>query len=602
MKTVSRILAVAVVLGFATGMASAVDAIAANRYLHYGMFRLAATAAVHSVNTFLVFFSAACCCVALCHQALRLARTHSGIRLSPGRAGYFLAAVAAAAAAGYGLLSIYRYGFDYQANPVRAAFNIAVLSAAGLAAAGFLANRSSHNSRRRPVLRYLNASAAVLLVLTLAGNGALLLDRTSGFVPGPNIIFIVVDTLRADHVGSYGYDRNTTPNIDLLSEDSVVFKNAIATAPWTSASICSLITAQYPAKLRMADWAATIDEQSLLLSEILREHNYRTHGVISHIFIAGRYGFGQGFDGYDEDNARGGGHISSPSVTQKAIDYVRGAGDKPFLLFLHYFDPHYSYIQHEKHVFSAPFDGPQYSGMDWNNLIYRAPYMSVRDVEYIRALYDSEIAFTDEHIGRFLEELKRLGLYEDALIVLTADHGEEFLERGDYYIGHMRKVFQEMIHVPLIVKLPGRALKKTVERFVSLVDLMPSILSAAGVPMPAEYEHSGRVIDFADPDSGPDRMIFSETRWTLNFQSVIHKGWKFIQLPEMGIRMLFNLNDDPGEKQNLVDVHEDKGNELELALQAWNRDMSDSASGENHRETEFSEDDRAKLRALGYLQ
>jgi arylsulfatase A-like enzyme len=352
----------------------------------------------------------------------------------------------------------------------------------------------------------------------------------------------------------------------------------------------------------MADWAAAIDDQSLLLSEILREHNYRTHGVVSHLFIAERYGFGQGFDGYDEDNAMGEGHVSSPSVTQKAIDYVRGTDGKPFLLFLHYFDPHYSYIQHEKYNFSPSYDGPHYSGMDWNNLMFRAPYMSERDAEHIRALYDSEIAFTDEHIGRLLKELRSLGLYDDSLVVLTADHGEEFLERGDHYIGHMRKVFQEMIHVPLLIKLPANAQRRTVDSFVSLIDIMPSILSAVGLPIPAEYEHGGRAINFADPDKNPERMVFSETRWTLNFQSVIYQGWKLIQYPEMGIQMLFNLHKDSGEKHNLIDTQEERAQSLEKALQAWNQDMSAGLSGGLPRETAFSEEDKTKLKALGYLQ
>ncbi len=601
MKKMFSVVSVAIIAGFCVGMTYSMHAINANRYFHYGMVRLPLITALESLNKWVGLFVVSFLLIAMCAYGLKFLWGRAGIRIHNKKIVYVLWALSGSSVLCYGAWSIYCYGLSFEANPVRAAFNLAVIAAAGLAAVEFLSNRQLLGKPGSGI-QYPSATALVLLVLVLTGNAFLFVDRNYNVIRRPNVIFIIVDTLRADHVGCYGYSRTTTPNIDMLAEDSIVFKNAIATAPWTSASICSLITAQYPAKLRMADWAATIDDQSLLLSEILREHNYRTHGIISHIFIAGRFGFGQGFDGYDEANAQGEGHVSSPSVTRKATDYVRKNKDRPFFLFLHYFDPHYSYVQHEKYNYSPTYKGPQYSGMDWNNLMFRAPYMSGADVEYIKSLYDSEIAFTDEHIGRLIEELKALGLYEDALIVVTGDHGEEFVERGDHYIGHMRKVFQEMIHVPLVVKLPGKTQRRTVGSFVSLIDLMPSMLNALDLKIPAQYDHAGSIIDFDDPDSGPDRIIFSETRWELNFQAVIHQGWKLIQYPEMGIRMLFNLNEDPGEKQNLIDIHKERVRALEQALQSWNQDMSGGMSGGLPRKAAFSEEDKTKLKALGYLQ
>jgi arylsulfatase A-like enzyme len=330
----------------------------------------------------------------------------------------------------------------------------------------------------------------------------------------PSILLIIIDTLRADHLGCYGYGRNTSPNIDELAAQSIFFKNAISTAPWTSPAIGSMFTAQYPHVLGYESEAVVLDERFLCLAEILRNQGYTTHGIISHIYVSHDLGFDQGFQSYDEENAQGHGHVSSPSVTDKAIAFLDEHKNDKFLLFLHYFDPHCDYILHEPYNYYPEYQGPLMSGQPIEDLRLRANTMSADDVRYLNALYDSEIRFTDEHLGRLLEHLKEIGIYDDLLIVLVADHGEEFLERGDFWIGHTKAVYQELVHVPFIVKLPGKPEARVVEQYVSLVDLMPTMVSAAGLEVPEGYQHDGMAMDLAS-GTGPWRQkVFTETkRW-----------------------------------------------------------------------------------------
>jgi arylsulfatase A-like enzyme len=217
-------------------------------------------------------------------------------------------------------------------------------------------------------------------------------------------------------------------------------------------------------------------------------------------------------------------------------------------------------------------------------------------------LYDSEIAFTDEHIGKVFDELKSLGIYNNTLIILTADHGEEFLDRGDYHIGHESTLFQELIHVPLILKLPGNSPKKVINEFIGLIDVPATILKFAGLPYPTEYNPDGQAINIDNPSTIRSRKIISETRSALNFQSLIMDGWKLIQFPEMGMHKLFNLQEDPAELNNMASIHETKLRDMKAYLSDWNQEAQKRTAGDTKPQTVFSEEQKAKLKSLGYLR
>jgi arylsulfatase A-like enzyme len=431
---------------------------------------------------------------------------------------------------------------------------------------------------------------------TLVGSHSLASDED-----GPNVILIIIDTLRADHLGCYGYNRNTSPSIDGLADEAILFKNAISPSPWTSPAIGSFFTARYPYVLGYEHEAVVLDEKFLCLAEMFSAEGYKTGGIISHIYVGAELGFSQGFESFDEENAQGHGHISSPSVTDKGIAFIDSNRDEKFFLFLHYFDPHCDYILHEEYDYYPGYAGELYSGQPIEELREKAAHMTDDDVRYLNALYDSEIRFTDEHLGRFLKHVKDSGLYDDALIILVADHGEGFLERGDTWIGHTRTVYQEMVHVPFLVKLPGMSKGRVVDDWVSLVDFMPTVAAAAGLEIPEGYKHDGAAIDLA-PGARPGRdRVFCQTKRWGDQQAAIKGDWKLIYDTQARYTRLFDLRNDPGETEDLSKAHPDTLLSLRNAWAKWDYDIKMARSRFKARPPKLSPEDEKKLKSLGYV-
>jgi arylsulfatase len=434
------------------------------------------------------------------------------------------------------------------------------------------------------------------------------LDGTFFRPKGPNVIFIVVDTLRSDHIGSHGYFRPTSPSIDRFAEDSIVFVNAQCQAPWTTASIGSLLTSRYPEELGLRDsiHPARTDDRFLFLAEIFKDNGYRTHAVVSHTYIGSPLGFAQGFDTFDEENAQGHAHISSPSLTDKAISFLESNEEEPFFLFLHYFDPHFSYVLHQPFDYYPDYRGPIPSGMPYRDLVQSIPEMSEEDIQYVLALYDSEIRFTDEHVGEFLNALKERDFYDDSLIIFTADHGEAFLDREDKKIGHERTLYQELIRVPLMIKLAGKSSRVIVDQQVGLVDLVPTLLAHLGISTPRSYRLDGRVLPLGDAQAlskMEPQPVFSETkargRW---IQSVTWDHWKLIHNRKFDIHMLFDLAEDPGEMSAVNENNPEILDNLKAALNLWSNELEQKSRGVKVSQPEFSPEQLEQLRSLGYVQ
>lgn len=191
----------------------------------------------------------------------------------------------------------------------------------------------------------------MLVAATLAAT----LACAASPLDSPNVVLIVVDTLRPDHMSTYGYERKTTPNISRLAQDSILFRNAWSTAPWTLPSVGSLLTSQYPSALGIRDNIVPLDRRFELLPEVLQRHGYRTHGIVSSALLSARLGFGRGFDHYDESSSLFHSGSSSREVTRKAVEFLKARDDRPFFLFLHYFDPHYNYELHPRFRFGSGY-------------------------------------------------------------------------------------------------------------------------------------------------------------------------------------------------------------------------------------------------------
>ena len=411
----------------------------------------------------------------------------------------------------------------------------------------------------------------------------------------PHIVLIVVDTLRRDHLGAYGYERDTSPNIDRLADKSTVFDNAFSQAPWTLPAVASLLTSRYPSELGIQGFNKRIPDTETFLQEILSEHGYATHAVVSHDFIGEKWGFNQGFDTFE---SFAGGHraVSSEKVTDAALQIVDQIGEDPTFLFVHYFDPHFLFMEHPDHRFSG---SPPDADSGWWNMPYRQlrararmGKLSAKQRDHLLDLYDSEIAFTDEHLGRLLDRLENTGRMDDSIVVFTADHGEEFLDHGG--LGHTSTVFNELINVPLIIKWPGTDSPVRSQRFVAHVDMLPTLLDYLGIP--ADQNVSGDHLGSREPSS----PIFSETRRYQKVSAVIQDAVKLVHDEREGSHSYFDLQSDAGELEPLVDP--ENGSALVAELESYRlRAQEGLARLERDAEVEISDEERKKLEALGYI-
>jgi len=347
-----------------------------------------------------------------------------------------------------------------------------------------------------------------------------------------------------------------------------------------------------------------MDESFNTIAEVFKLNGYLTAGIISHSFIAKKLGFDQGFDYFNEENSRGHNHISSPSLTELAISYITESKEERFFLFLHYFDPHNNYYRHDGFEYYPEYNGWIESGQELKSIRKNRANLNDNDKKFFRALYDSEISFTDYHIGKVLEKLKEVKLYEDSLIIFTADHGEELAEKPDKWIGHAKKLTQALIHVPLIIKLPGNKKKLIMDNYVGTIDVLPTLVDFLDLKIPEGLEYYGEIIDLQNGKRGKNNPIFSETFNGDEVISVVWNGFKLIHNLNTGINEFYALSGDPNENNNLVKNEEQKLKEYEGLLRNWWTKVVEKSKELNLQKKypDFSPETIENLKAMGYIK
>ena len=447
--------------------------------------------------------------------------------------------------------------------------------------------------------------ALIILISLLCMNTGIFIHSKTNAKPPPNVIIIGIDTLRADHLGFAEY-KNTAPNIEKLAAQSAVFTNAFSTSSWTLPSFHSILTSLYPSSHGVKYDTHRISNSTTTFAEIMKRNGYRTAGFICGPYLKSIFGFNQGFDLYDEhlssikqpDSHK---DITSEKLTNSAIFWLKKHGNKKFFLFLHYWDPHYDYIPPKP--FDRIFD-PEYTGsIDGTNIQKSSkinPDMDKRDLDHILALYDGEIMWTDSHIGRLLDYLKVSGLFKNTIIVVTSDHGEEFLDHGDK--SHRKTLYNEVIHVPLMFKIPGIDNPAKDKSLVSTVDIMPTVLNALNIKYGIDTDGISLIPIITKKHNQITRTIYSELYhkvMSINLVCIIKDGWKLIYDYYTKESKLYNIDIDMQEKNNLININTQQAQDLKDELFDWLNQKK--TQQKNVPEVIFDDETMNHLKSLGYV-
>lgn len=462
--------------------------------------------------------------------------------------------------------------------------------------------------RRYPEAARRRVAGAVLALLVLT------LLWSCGQAPKesarPDIFLITVDTLRANHLGCYGYSWNTSPRIDAFAASAMTFEQCRSHASETRASFSSVLSGFLPHETKVIENIPLVPQIDSL-PEILRDQGYTTIAVVSNYVLREGNGFEQGFDVFDDtmeerELVRKWPERMADATADRAIELIEKHRDDPLFVWIHFQDPHGPYLPPEefRSLFRDPGPGPLAipanqsesgkGGIPAYNLLEKE-----RDFYRYVAQYDGEIRYLDGQFGRVVDALDRLGLSSNALVIFTADHGEGMGE-NNYFFGHGENLYDSVTHVPLIVK-NGAAPAGRRSEFVQHIDIFPTVLEAAGLPPDPRLRGSKLLAD-----SAAQRDIFAvanplpsgELRYSL-----VADGFKLVHTPSLDLFELFDLAADPFEETNLFSdaVHRSRAelltarlaalreeDRLDLRVKAVPRDLTD--------------EEREKLKALGYFR
>jgi uncharacterized protein (TIRG00374 family) len=440
----------------------------------------------------------------------------------------------------------------------------------------------------------------------------------------PNVILVMVDTLRADHLDCYGSDRVRTPNLCSLAADGGSRFDGYSHASWTKPATASLLTSLLPSSHNAMSKPSALSPEVDLVSEVLSEHGYTTGGIVSNINLAESFGFDQGYDEYyymapayiagaEESSSKlilyqlarqivfrmksgitfDGFYQDSERVNEVAFEWLENHKQERFFLFLHYMDPHDPYFVH-------PYNGEGIARVS-------NQHPDAELAAEMQRLYVGEIEYLDGNFGKFLAKLREAGVYDDTVIALVSDHGEEFYEHGGWW--HGLTLYEEQINVPLLVKWAkdSRGAPAVSDRVGRLIDVAPTLITQAGAQIPASMQG----VDLAAPTdmlSPKDQQVFSEEDHEGNvLWSLRTKDWKLIQANADNPRglaetELFQVSADPNENTDLAGG-DHLGMELELAEHAdLHRAVAQGEAVAGGGDVEMTLDECNQLKNLGYVE
>jgi arylsulfatase A-like enzyme len=444
-------------------------------------------------------------------------------------------------------------------------------------------------------------------------------------LPEPrHLVLISIDTLRADYLSAYGHPFTRSPHIDTLAEQGLVFENHIASAPTTLASHTSLMTGTWPHTHGAPRNGFVVAPDNVMLAEVLARHGFETAGFVSAFPLSARFGFDQGFEHWDDElNIDKSAHPGQFEQSQRSADQVTNAAiawlpnplaDERLFLFVHYFDVHAPYVQ------PAPFDRMyREDGLraDGSYATIKRARRELRKKgstplnEVLKRSYAAGISYVDHELGRLLDALAEGKILDDAVVVITSDHGEAMDEHSELW-DHGFTTYESATRIPLIVRLPpGGPAGARPRALVSNIDVMPSLLELLGVPIPAGVEGLSFAAAFGQKELAEHReAAFSEAtkpydtrheagaEWQneRKFRSIRTPRWKLVRRPLRDQTRLFDLSHDPREQRDLSGQRPKLTMKLRSRLEAWSAEAH--PKGVEH---DLDPEVKSRLEALGYV-
>lgn len=475
--------------------------------------------------------------------------------------------------------------------------------------------------------------ALVLLLIILNLNDIVITYANSP--KSPNVILIVMDTVRQSNLSCYGYKRKTTPNIDKIAEEGIIFKNAYAIAPWTPPNHSSMFTGLYSCQHGTTRENRSLNSKFLTIAEILSNERYDTVAFTNNGSISPEFGFSQGFKDfyemwrtpvyapfikkYKKDPKDSGAFFTGKAV--KEWLHKRRNSRKPFFIFINYMEAHtpyrlpddYKRLYLDKDT-KLTEHHINYSYIDFLAGGYK---MTPEDFEISRAIYDAEIKYLDSQIGELVNFLKKENFLKNTILIITSDHGEHFGEHN--LVGHQFALYNTLLRVPLIIQFPQKFKgKKHSERYVQLVDIFSTIINGTSSKYPVSINVQGKSL-FGQHNR---EYIFAEYYTPIIYLEVFKKKYPNFDASQYDRRIrsvqfgdnkliwssngkneLYNITDDPGELNNIVDLESQRTERMRKVLFEWfYRIKSDAISRSDYKEKIKDEELKKHLRSLGYIR
>ncbi|MDX2168151.1 MAG: sulfatase [Deltaproteobacteria bacterium] len=466
------------------------------------------------------------------------------------------------------------------------------------------------------------AALVALLCCALAGCAAP--------PPRPNVLVVLVDTLRPDRLGAYGNQRQLTPFLDELAARSTVFGNAYAQSSWTNPSVASLFTSRYQSQHRVTSFGSVLAADEQTLAEVLRQHGYATAAFSANFLLQPKLGFDQGFDVYKAMSRPGVGAVTgkpkllkarAETINQAVLGWLDGRQNpaQPAFLYVHYMEPHAPYDPPADALARAFGATPQPDLQRINDFMEMPGFTADDEVAAAaRLYYDAEVTALDASLRALFAGLEQRGFLRDAVVVLLADHGEELKEHG--LLGHHQTLYEEVIRIPLMIQMPGQTTRQDIAAPVETLDIAPTLLARLGIEAPASFVGVSldrklpgaaplglrqRLHAWLSPPAAPTpRPVYSELikdpgtlRLSQHERAAIDGGNKAIADVD-GQTAYYDLQRDPGET-NRDGVAAAPRGVLDRALAALRRlaDGGDRVPGGG-----LDEQTKERMRALGYAE